>query len=119
MPWRDSSPMNLKTQFIADYLRQTLSVVELCYHYNISRKTGYKWIDRYLAEGAAGLADRSRRPLHCPHQTAADQVAAIVAARGHHPTWGATRRNKNCNPCPRTFLLPISPTVQFFSEQGA
>ena len=66
MPWRDSSPMDLKTQFIADYLRQTLSVAELCYHYNISRKTGYKWIDRYLEEGAAGLADRSRRPHHYP-----------------------------------------------------
>lgn len=48
--------MDLKTQFIADYLRQTLSVAELCYHYNISRKTGYKWIDRYLERGPPALS---------------------------------------------------------------
>jgi len=91
MPWRDSSPMDLKTQFIADYLRQTLSVAELCYHYNISRKTGYKWIDRYLGEGASGLADRSRRPHVCPHQTNPKLVALILEARRHHPHWGAKK----------------------------
>ena len=46
MPWTTSSPMDQKTQFIADYLRQTLSVTELCLHYGISRKTAYKWISR-------------------------------------------------------------------------
>lgn len=91
MPWRDSSPMDLKTQFIADYLRQTLSVAELCYHYNISRKTGYKWIDRYLEDGATGLADRSRRPHVCPHQTNPKLVELILEARRHHPTWGAKK----------------------------
>ena len=55
MPWRDSSPMDLKTQFVADYLRQMLSISELSRQYNISRKTAYKWIERYLKEGSAGV----------------------------------------------------------------
>jgi hypothetical protein len=38
MPWTISSPMDLKTQFIADYLRQTQSITDLCLHYSISRK---------------------------------------------------------------------------------
>ena len=54
--------MDLKTQFVADYLRQMLSISELSHQYNISRKTAYKWIDRYLEDGATGLVDRSRRP---------------------------------------------------------
>jgi putative transposase len=91
MPWRDSSPMDLKTQFIADYLRQTLSISELCYHYNISRKTGYKWIDRYLEDGPSGLADRSRRPHVCPHQTDTKLIEFILEARRRHPTWGAKK----------------------------
>jgi putative transposase len=91
MPWSHSSPMDLKTQFIADYLRETLTVSELCRHYNISRKTAYKWIDRYLDEGPAGLEDRSRRPHACPHETPATLVAAILEARHHHPTWGAKK----------------------------
>ena len=65
MPWRDSSPMDLKTQFVADYLRQMLSISELSRQYNVSRKTAYKWIDRYLKEGGSGLVDRSRRPRVC------------------------------------------------------
>lgn len=48
MPWRQLSPMDQKTQFIADYLRNTLSITELCELDGISRKTAYKWLDRYL-----------------------------------------------------------------------
>jgi putative transposase len=43
MPSRETTLMNQKTQFIADYLRDTLSVSELCDLYGISRKTAYKW----------------------------------------------------------------------------
>ena len=69
MPWEQSSPMDQKTQFVSEYLRDTISFTELCDRYGISRKTGYKWIDRYQAEGPAGLADRSRRPHSSPDET--------------------------------------------------
>ena len=49
MPWSDLSPMDHKTQFIADFLRHSQSITELCFHYGISRKTAYKWINRYRA----------------------------------------------------------------------
>jgi putative transposase len=42
MPWSQTSPMNQKTQFIADYLRHSLLFEELCELYGISRKTGYR-----------------------------------------------------------------------------
>jgi transposase InsO family protein len=83
--------MDQKTQFIADYLRQTLSVVELCEHYGISRKTGYKWIDRYLRLGPAGLDEGSRRPHQCPWQTPPQVVEALLDARRHHPSWGGKK----------------------------
>jgi putative transposase len=51
MPWRDASPMDQRTQFIADHLRESLSITDLCELYGVSRKTGYKWIDRYLRTG--------------------------------------------------------------------
>jgi transposase-like protein len=54
--------MDQRTQFIAYFLRDVLSVTELCALYGVSRKTGYKWIDRYLRHGPAGLEERSRRP---------------------------------------------------------
>lgn len=69
MPWSETKPMDQKTQFIADYLRQTLDMTELCHLYGISRKTGYKWIERYIENGPQGLEERSRRPGSCPNQT--------------------------------------------------
>ena len=91
MPWTTSSPMDQKTQFIADYLRQSLPITELCIHYGISRKTAYKWISRYHEAGVSGLQDRSRKPLSCPHQTEPDLVEALLDARRLHPTWGAKK----------------------------
>lgn len=91
MPWSQTSPMDQKTQFIADHLRGTLSIAELCDRYGISRKTGYKWIDRYIREGPAGLADRSRRPVSSPNSTPLELVQAIITARQRHPTWGAKK----------------------------
>lgn len=91
MPWNQVTPMDEKTQFIADVLRRTLSISELCERYGISRKTGYKLIRRYQAEGPAGLRERSRRAQRCPHRTRDDAVAAILEVRQRHPRWGAKK----------------------------
>jgi putative transposase len=91
MPWRQTSPMDQKMQFIADYLRQTLSIIELCELYGVSRKTGYKWIERYLKHGPLGLEERSRQPHASPHQTPRHVVEAFIELRRHHPAWGAKK----------------------------
>jgi transposase InsO family protein len=54
---------------------------EVAKQLNVSRTTVYKWLRRFAAEGWAGLADRSSRPLSSPTRTSAERVAAILAAR--------------------------------------
>ena len=89
MPWSQTTPMHQRTLFIADHLRGTRSVTELCAEYGISRKTGYKWIDRYIRRGPAGLEDRSRRPRTAPNATArAGRRRADLTLRHRHPTLG-------------------------------
>jgi len=83
--------MDQRTQFIADHLRETQTITELCDRYGVSRKTGYKWIDRYLRLGPAGLEERSRRPHRAPNQTADEIVAALLEARHRHPVWGGKK----------------------------
>src|SRR5215510_15361866 len=95
MPWEQSSPMDQKTQFVSEYLRDTISFTELCDRYGISRKSGYKWIDRYQAEGPAGLADRSRRPHSSPDETPELLRLAIIEARRRHPSWGGKKLLKH------------------------
>lgn len=91
MPWSQTSPMDQRTQYIADFLRETLSVTELCDLYGVSRKTGYKWIDRYLRQGPVGLQERSRRPACSPNATPEEIVQAFLEVRRRHPSWGAKK----------------------------
>jgi putative transposase len=91
MPWKDELPMDQKTQFVSVYLRDSLSFTELCQRYHISRKTGYKWIKRYQADGPVGLVDRSRRPHSSPEKTPDALRRAICDARRRHTTWGAKK----------------------------
>ena len=70
MPWLEILPMEQRTRFIADDRLGLYTRAELCARYGISRKTGYKWLDRYHHEGQPGLQDRSHAPHHCPHRIA-------------------------------------------------
>jgi transposase InsO family protein len=88
MPWSETTAMDERLQFVADLRRGTEEMAVLCRRYGVSRKTGYKWRDRYAAEGAAGLAARSHAVHRCPHATAPDAVDALCELRHRHPTWG-------------------------------
>ncbi len=91
MPWRSVSPMEEKIRFIGDYLNGVFSFIELCERYEISRKTGYKWVDRYVEEGVKGLEDRPQSPNNRPGKTPEHIEKAILAIRGKHPSWGASK----------------------------
>jgi putative transposase len=88
MPWHETEPMKERHQFIAQYLSGLYSVSELAARFGISRKTAYKWIERYGQDGLDGLHDHSRAPLSCPHRTPDIVLDAIRTAREQHPTWG-------------------------------
>ena len=64
---------------------------ELCRRHNISRRTGYKWLERYEAEGPDGLLDRSHRPHSCPHATETYVLEAAFELRRTRPRWGAAK----------------------------
>jgi putative transposase len=81
MPWIEVRPMDQKILFVADWLRGVSSVSDLCEIYNISRKTGYKWLKRYDQSGVDGLHEVSRKPHQSPHQTPYSIRQAILDLR--------------------------------------
>src|SRR5436190_1781099 len=91
MPWQETSPMDQRLQFMADHQRGHYTMRELCARYAISRKTGYKWLARYEAEGAAGLAERSHAPHVCPHRIA-DAMATLLLDAPRAPLDAGHRR---------------------------
>jgi transposase InsO family protein len=86
MPWKETCVMDERTKFIAEWLVGEASMVELCAWHAISRKTGYKWVERHRM--GAGLENRSRAP-HRPANGLADEIArSIVDLRLRWPSWG-------------------------------
>jgi putative transposase len=88
MPWRHTVPEDERLQFIVVALDEMACFADLCRSFRVSRKTGYKWLARYQAEGPAGLADRPRSPHTHPRQVSADVVEHILDVRKKHPRWG-------------------------------
>ncbi len=88
MAWKMVLPMEERIRFILAVEQREYSIAELCRQYGISRKTGYKWIARYRADGLEGMRERRRRPLHCPHKTSQQWVDRSIQQRLKHPRWG-------------------------------
>src|ERR1700687_139587 len=66
MPWLETAPMEQRERFVRDHQLALYTMTELSARYGISRKTGYKWLDRFDRGGQAGLGDRSRARRRCP-----------------------------------------------------
>jgi putative transposase len=88
MSWRETRVMDERLAFMFERQSGERSMSELCAVFGVSRKTGYKWLNRYRELGVNGLADGSRAALHHPNAVDAELVEHIVALRRRHPLWG-------------------------------
>ena len=81
--------MNERVKMIGDYLSASESISQLARRFGVSRKTVYKWIERYELFGPAGLEDLSRVPHHCPHALSEAEERRILEWKAQKPLWGA------------------------------
>jgi transposase InsO family protein len=88
MPWSETNRMEQRARFVLEALQGHFTMSELCERYGVSRKTGYKWIDRYHGQGAPGCEDRCRAPATHPNATDPKLVTRIVKLREKKPFWG-------------------------------
>ncbi len=86
MPWKEASPMSERIRFIHDHQLGVYDMTELCHRYGVSRKTGYKWLSRFIEGGFEALKDRSRRPHSCPHKTGSRLSRIVPEALTHART---------------------------------
>ena len=82
-----------------------LTVSQAAEKTGVARQTLHRWLARYEAEGLDGLADRSHRPVVCPHQMPAAVEAALMELRRSRPYWGPRRlvfelAKRNVSPLP-------------------
>jgi transposase InsO family protein len=86
--------MDRKLEFVRLALVEGANRRELCRRFGVSPSLGYRLLRRYLAQGEAGLSERSRRPLNSPRRTDAATEAQVVELRAAHPAWGGRKISK-------------------------
>jgi transposase InsO family protein len=107
--------MDERIKFVMDVLDETYCMVELCSYYGISRKTGYKWIERYQQGGLEALRDRSRAPHSHPHEMSRQVKVSILAIKRRFPKWGAPKiRSRLQRIMPNWDSYPAISTIGLF-----
>ena len=89
MPWETDTVMKQREHFVEAAQRHEKSFSALCRDYEISRKTGYKWLNR-ACEGQR-LCDQSRCPHRQPSKTAWETEQLILDVRTSNPAWGGRK----------------------------
>ena len=117
MPWKELNAMELRKQFIADWSAGRRTVMELCALHAISRKTAYKWIERYElagggAQAAGGWAEDRSHAAHVVHNKTAGQIEeALMALRLRFPRWGARKLVHEVGLANPQWRMPAQSTV--------
>ena len=91
MSWTETCVMEERIKFIMDVLDGTYSMAELCNFYGISRKSGYKWLERYQQGGFEALQDRNRAPHSHPYEISCQVKESILCIKRRFPKWGAPK----------------------------
>jgi len=77
-----------RLRLIQDFVEGDASMTDICKKYHISRKTAYKWYQRFAQLGEEGLKDLSRAP-HAPNTLySGSQIDLAIDYKMKHRTWG-------------------------------
>ncbi|MGK7245317.1 helix-turn-helix domain-containing protein [Buttiauxella agrestis] len=87
MPWTETRPMQ-RLDFIRACHAGTEPFSTLCRHFGISRKTGYKWLQRFNPDDPASLFDQPRARLTHAERLPPEIIQQLIDVRVTHPDWG-------------------------------
>lgn len=91
MPWQEETSVSQRQHFFNLWQSNSHTVTDLCKLFGISRKTGYKWINRGLEQKQDWFVDRSKRPICSPLKTPEEVEHTILTLRQRCPDWGGRK----------------------------
>jgi putative transposase len=91
MVWMETCVVDERMRFVIAVERREESFSATCRRFGVSRKSGYKWLDRYAEAGVEGLADLSRARHEHPQAVGAAIAESCLEVRRTHPTWGPVK----------------------------
>jgi transposase InsO family protein len=111
--------MEERIHFVMAVKRQEESFAAICRSFGVSRRVGYKWLERYGDEGIEGLKDRSRAPLHHPQAMPERIAERCIGVRRMHPTWGPLKVRAWLEAHKPQTQWPASSTIgELFDREG-
>lgn len=110
MSWKEVDKVEQRARFVLRYLNGE-RMTDLCKEYDISRKTGYKFYDRYQRYGFEGLADRSSRPGRIARKTNEFMEEYVLAIKNKYPTWGPKKIKAKLEQTYAGVLIPAASTI--------
>lgn len=126
MPWKETSAMTQRLMFLEHYQTNENTLSDLARQFGISRKTAYKWIERYKHQGLEGLLEKSKKPHTTANTTSIEIERDILSSREKFPAWGARKLKKYLEnqghknlPCESTFNRILKKKGYILPEESA
>ena len=94
MPWKETTTMEQKIEFICEWRTGKYTITELCKGFEISRPTAYRLINNFEKHGFEGLKKRSFKPRDSPNKTKKIVEENILKLKDKYPLWGAKKIKK-------------------------
>lgn len=91
MPWKEVTVVMEKKSFVELAKKKEISFKKLCKQFGISRKTGYKLLNKVNGLGEQGLEEQSRKPKSSPFKTPLEIEQLLVKTRQLYPEWGGEK----------------------------
>lgn len=88
MAWELKKVEDQRRELVEAYLKGIVTMTELCSCFGVSRKTAYKWLNRYKTFGKEGLKDHSKAPLNPNRSFSDDDISIAIDLKLKHRTWG-------------------------------
>ena len=88
MPWVEESVMSQRQRMVEQLLLPNANVSKICKAFNVSRKTAYKWLERYKEGGLDALQDVTRARRNQSQKVAPAIETLIVDTHKEYPYWG-------------------------------
>lgn len=116
MPWNERTVEEMREEFARRVVAKEKTKVALCREYGISRRTGDKWVERYLA--GEPLSDRSRAPHRHPNRVSEDVEQMIVEMRRTYPAQGAAKIHRMLSDEGKQDLPSVKTINNIFHRNG-
>jgi transposase InsO family protein len=111
MPFKETCPVEERIAMFRDYDTGAYTVADLCRLHGVSRETFYVWKRRRESGEERWFEERSRSPVHRPHETPSDHIAAVIAMRRRYPHFGPKKIRERLKTDRPDVVWPAASTI--------